>query len=126
MRLKPTIWPTVETMKRTEPEDRLEVAIGWIDSTIRDFEIHEGRMSGKQLLAYFRNCKKQWDRLVDHDFEILDEGHLYTLQHDTYPSVFAQRLLEVPTNPDQETRLREALREVYNYFGWEADDLEEV
>lgn len=126
MRMTANAYPTIEKMKKAAPEDRLEIAITFVDSTIRTFEHFQHSMTGKQLLKYFTSCQAHWDKIVRKNFTIIEDGEEFVLDTDIYPSLFIQRILAIPMSYDKEVRIREALSDIAEYLNWDVEELYEI
>ena len=130
MKIQPNVFPFIERIKNEpDPDARVEIAVAYIDNTIKLFEKFSFNMSGRALLRYFKNCKSHWEKLVRLEIPMSEpdeDGEVGFLMSEMYESIFAQRALMLPPDEEKRNQLIEALTGIYIHFGWSLETLNEA
>lgn len=129
MKISPNIFPYIERIKSEPvPEARIEIAMNYIDFTIKQFEKAQHGMTDRQLLSFFKRAKNQWVSLVNKNIPMSEpdeNGECDFLIEEMYESIFAQRALPLAETEEDVNALKAALLDIYTKFGWDTEALEE-
>ena len=128
MKAKPNIHPFIDRIKEEPvPELRVNIAMKYIDLTIREFEIYGHGMNGNQLLKYFQACREHWNKLVRKEIPMSspdEDGLVDYLPFEMYEELYGQRALALAPNLERFEELRLALTGIYATLGWTMDVIE--
>lgn len=122
--------PTLVKLKEAWPEDRYEIAVGYIDECVKEFmTISNKGGQGNKLLSFFRNGYKNWSKIVHHSLEIKmyhDDGDYVLVNEMFYEYIYKRLVTEVSRDiPEYDfTDFDVKMKIIYNGLGWEFDGWE--